>query len=197
MGSRTPWRSTTPGSDTLDRHQLRPLDGTVVVDRLPESVDHAADKPVTHRNAHDFAAALDLVSLAQDGVIAQNDAADLILVEVHRQAFHAVGKLQHLSRHGLVQAVEAGNPVAERNNRPYFIDADLCIVVLNLLLQELRDLVCLDLRHTFFPSILDFLWPPRRTAPAQLVANSFAAAARLPHRPLGQVAMSPGAGNAL
>ncbi len=124
MGSRTPWRSTTPGSDTLDRRELCSLDGAAVIDRLAKRVDHAANHPVAHRHAHDLAAALDLISLAQLGVIAQDDAADLILVEVHGQAFHAVGKLQHLSRHGLVQAVEAGDSVAQRNDGPDFIDAE-------------------------------------------------------------------------
>ena len=76
-------------------------------------------------------------------------AAHLVLVEVHGQAFHAVGELEHLAGHGLVQAMEAGDAVAERDDRPDFIDANLRVVVLNLLLQELRDLVCVDLSHAF------------------------------------------------
>ena len=157
MGSRTPCRSTTPGSDSLNGRQLSSLNGATVIDRLPQRVDYAANEPVAYRHAHDLAAAFDLVSLAQDAVIAQDDAAHLILVEVHRQAFHTVGKLQHLSRHGLVQAVETGDSVAQGNDGPYFIDADLCVVVLNLLLQELRDLVCVDLSHSVLPSILNLL----------------------------------------
>src|SRR5271163_2757105 len=79
-----------------------------------------------------------------------------------------MGKLQHLSCHSLVQAMEAGDSVAEGNDGPGFIDANFRIVVLNLLLKELRNLVCVDLSHTFFQSILLLLgfftdllsWPP-------------------------------------
>ena len=44
---------------------------------------------------------------------------------------------------------------------------NLCVVVLNLLLKELRDLVCVDLSHTFFRQFSIYLWP--RCAPALLL----------------------------
>jgi hypothetical protein len=61
-----------------------------------------------------------------------------------------MGKLQHFARHGLVQTVNAGDPVTQRNNGPGLIDADLCAVIFDLLFKELCDFVCVDLSHTFF-----------------------------------------------
>ena len=89
----------------------------------PKRIHHAADHSIAHRHAHDLAAALNLIAFAQFGVVAQDDAAYLVLIEVHGQAFHSVGKLEHLPRHGLVEAVEARDAVTQRNDGPHFIDA--------------------------------------------------------------------------
>ena len=139
------------GGQALDGRELCALDRAFVVDGFAQGVDHSANQRFADRHTHDFAAALDLIALAQLGVVAQKHAADLILFEVHGQAVHAVGKLQHLARHHLVQAVETGNAVAERDDCAYFVDLNRRAVILNLLFQDLRDFFCLDLRHSLLP----------------------------------------------
>ena len=57
------------------------------------------------------------------------------------------GKAEQLAGHDLVEAVEAGNAVAERGDGPDLVDLDLRVVVRDLLAKKLRNLVCLDLSH--------------------------------------------------
>ena len=65
-GSRTGWRSTTPGAMTSMGAELRGGDRALAVDGLAEGVDHAADHGVAHGDRHDPAGALDLVAFLDE-----------------------------------------------------------------------------------------------------------------------------------
>ena len=56
-------------------------------------------------------------------------------------------KLQQFASHDFVEAMDAGDAVTEGDHRADFVDLDTGIVVWNLLPEELRDFVCLNLRH--------------------------------------------------
>jgi hypothetical protein len=62
-----------------------------------------------------------------------------------------VREAEQLAGHHLVEAVQAGNAVAERGDGADFVDLDLGVVVRDLLAKKLRNLVCLDLSH-YVPS---------------------------------------------
>src|SRR6185369_2672563 len=64
-------------SDTLDRQRVRRVDRSLVVDRLAESVDHAAYHRLAYRHRHNRARTLNLIAFADLGVIAQNHGAHL------------------------------------------------------------------------------------------------------------------------
>ena len=135
------------GSDALDRIELGGDDRTLVVDGLTEGVDHAADEGVADRHAHDSAGALDLVAFLDFGGFTEQHGADLILFEVHGQARNAVGEGEQFASHDLVQAMNAGDAVANGDHGSNFIDGDLAFVVLDLLTNELCNLVCFNLGH--------------------------------------------------
>jgi hypothetical protein len=80
-------------------------------------------------------------------VVAQQHRAHLILFQAHRQAGNAMRKRQQLARHDLIQAMNAGNAVAQRNDRANLIDPNLRVVIRDLLAEDLRNLVCLYLSH--------------------------------------------------
>ena len=56
-------------------------------------------------------------------------------------------KAEQLAGHHLVEAVQAGNAVAQRGDGPDFVHLDLRVVVRDLLAKKLCNLVCFDLSH--------------------------------------------------
>ena len=149
----------TPGA-MRSTEELVGGDGALVVDGLTECVDHAADHGVADGHAHDLAGALDLVAFLDLGVIAEQHGADLIFFEVHGQAGDAVREREQFAGHDLVEAVNAGDAVADGDDGADFIDGDLGFVVLDLLTNELGNLVCLDLGH--MSPVVGDQWPSRQ-----------------------------------
>ena len=155
----------TPGARRSTASELVGGDGALVVDGLAECVDHAADHRIAHGHAHDLAGALDLVAFLDFGVVAQQHGADLVFFQVHGEARHVVRELEQFAGHDLVEAVDAGNAVADGHDRADFVDSNLGFVVVDLLADELRDLVCLDLSH--MSPVVGGQWPVvSRTAQA-------------------------------
>ena len=147
MGSRTGWREMTPGASRSTGQRLRGVDGPLVINGLAERVDYAADHAFANGHAENLASALDFVAFADLGVIAEKHSAHLVLFKAHGETGNAVRKLQQFASHDFVEAVDAGDAVTEGDHSADFIDLDTGIVVCNLLPEELRDFVCLNLRH--------------------------------------------------
>ena len=131
----------------FQRDELVGRDRALVVDGLTQRVDHAADQGFADGHAHDAAGALDLVAFADLRVLAQQHHADLVFFQVHGDAGDVVRELEQFSGHDFVEAVDAGNTVAQGDDRADFVHGDLGFVVLDLLPDQLRDLVCFDLCH--------------------------------------------------
>ena len=98
--------------EALDRGEALRGDRPLAVYGLAERVDHAADHLLAHRHRDDAPGPLDRVALLDLGVLAEEHDADAVLLEVERQAEHAVRELEHLACHGAVHAVHAGDAVA-------------------------------------------------------------------------------------
>ena len=154
IGSFTGWRSMTPGARRSSGNVLVGVDRTLVVDGIAQRIDHAADQGIAHRHAHDAAGAFDLVAFFDFGVFAQQHHAHLVFFQVHGDAGDVVREGEQFARHDLVQAINAGDAVANGHHRADFIDGDLGFVVVDLLANELGDLVCFDLRHKFDSSAM-------------------------------------------
>ncbi len=120
------------GGEALDGQELVGVDGALVVDGLAERVDYAADEGFADRDGHDLAGALDGVAFANLGVVAEEHGADLVFVEVHREAGYAVGEFNELAGHDLVEAMDARDTVAEEMTVPSS-DLDALVEVFNLL----------------------------------------------------------------
>ena len=113
IGSRTGWRSTTPGAiRSIGENCLR-QNRALAVDRLAERVDHAAEHLLAHRHRDDAAGPLDRVAFLDLVVLAEQHDADAVLLEVQRDAEDAVRELQHLAGHGPLDAVHARDAVAD------------------------------------------------------------------------------------
>src|SRR2546430_6159678 len=74
--------------------------------------------------------------------------ADVVFFEVQDDAEEVVRELEKLARGRVVETVNARDAVTRRKYRPGLADLDAVVEVLDLLLENLADLGCLNLhRH--------------------------------------------------
>ena len=129
------------GGDALDRAGLRRLDLALAVERLAERVHHPADQRVADRHLHDAAGGLDLVALLERGVVAQDQDADGLLLEVEGHAHDPVRELEQLLGERAGEAVDLGDAVAHLDDGADAADVDALVESLDLAADDRRDLV--------------------------------------------------------
>ena len=144
-GSCTDWRFDDAGGHDLDLAELLGGDGALAVDGLADAVDHAADQGVAHRDLGDPLGPLDGVAFLDLDVLAEDHGADVVLLEVQHHAHDAAGELEQLAGHDVVQAVDPGDTVTDRDDGADLGDLDGLLEVRNLLFDDLADFLCLDL----------------------------------------------------
>ena len=130
----------------LGRPGLGGVDLALVVERAAERVDDPAQQLLADRDLEQAAGALHRVALDDLVPLAEQHDADVVGLEVQRQAGDVVGQVEHLERHAVVEPVHAGDAVGDREH-----GADLREVggvgleSLDPRSQDLRNLVGLDL----------------------------------------------------
>jgi hypothetical protein len=121
------------------------VDLALAVERIAERVDDPAQQRVADRGLQQSAVAPDRVTLDDPLPRAEQHGADVVGLEVQREPGHPVRQLEHLERHAVRQAVDAGDAVRDRQHR-----ADLAHVRLSRVeafdaaLEDGGDLVWLD-----------------------------------------------------
>ncbi len=91
-------------------------DRALCIERLTERVDDTAQEPLAHRNLEELSRRPDFVAFLQLGVVAEDDHADLGLVEIQRQAGNAATKVEHLVQHDVGKPLHARDTVANLAN---------------------------------------------------------------------------------
>ena len=150
MGSRTGWRSMMPGARRSTGSVSVVAMGPLSSMGMPSAFTTRPIMAAAHGHGQNLAGALDLVAFLQLGVLAENHRAHLIFFKRERQAGDAVREAEQLAGHHFVEAVQAGDAVAERGDGPDLVDLDLRVVVRDLLAKKLCNFVCLDLSHLLF-----------------------------------------------
>src|SRR5690606_35715377 len=108
-------------------------------DRVAERVDDAAEQLLADGNVHDRAGALDGLAFLDVAVGTEDDDADIVALEVERHAAHAALELDHLTGLDLVEAVDAGDAVADGENLTDFGDGSFGPEIRDLGLQDRGD----------------------------------------------------------
>src|SRR5690606_13900861 len=109
----------------LDAAALLGHDRALAIDRVTQTVDHAAEQALADGHVHDGAGALDDVPFLDLGVRAEDHDADIVSLEVERHALHAIGERDHLAGLDIVEAVDAGNAVTHAQHGADFADLGL------------------------------------------------------------------------
>src|SRR4051794_18330730 len=120
----------------VDAHALVGLDRTLAVDRVAERVDDAAEQALADRRVDDGAGALDGLAFLDLAVGAEDHDADVVGFEVQRHAAGAVLELDHFTGLDVVEAVDAGNAVADGQHLSDFGNFSLLAEILDLVLQD-------------------------------------------------------------
>ena len=124
----------------VDAALLFGVDRALAVDRIAESIDHAAEQGLADRHLDDGAGALDHVAFLDVAIVAENHDADIVDLEVQRHAARAVGELDHLASLAIVEPVDAGDAVAHRQHLADLGDFRLLAKILDLLFEDRGDL---------------------------------------------------------
>ena len=124
----------------LERAALRRLDRAEPVERVPERVDDAAEQARADRHAHDLAGATDRLALLHVLPLAEERGADVVLLEVERDAGHAVLELEPLERDAVLEAVDAGDAVADLEDAADLGEVGLDVELLDPILEDRGDL---------------------------------------------------------
>jgi hypothetical protein len=105
------------GRFELGRAGLGGGDLTAVVEWAPERVDHAAQQLLADGDLQQVAGPLHRVPLDDLVPLAEQHDADVVGLEVQRQSGDTVRQLEHLQRHAVVEAVDAGDAVGHGKDR--------------------------------------------------------------------------------
>ena len=101
----------------LGRAHLGRVDVALAVERVAERVDDAAEQGVADGDLEQAAGALDRVALDDLLPVAEQHGADVVGLEVQREAGHVVRQLEHLERHAVLEAVDARDAVGRPTAR--------------------------------------------------------------------------------
>jgi len=118
---------------TFHRIELGGVDGSLAVYGRAQRVHYAAHHLFAHRNGHDARRAAHFIAFANVRVVAEQDRAHLVFLQVHGDARNVVRKLDQFAGHHLLQAVNARDAIAHRDHRAGLADVDGPLVVFNLL----------------------------------------------------------------
>ena len=101
------------GRDLLNRIGRVTPDRTFAVYGLPKHVHDPPQQALAHRHLQELAGGASFVTFLEVGVIAKDDHADFGLFEIQDQAGDAVAQVDHLVEHGVAQAFDLGDAIAE------------------------------------------------------------------------------------
>ena len=147
IGSCTDLRGMMPGALTSTRARRVGIDRALAVDRIAERVDDAAEQFLADRHVDDGAGALDRLAFLDVAVGAEDDDADIVGFEVQRHAADAVLELDHFAGLDIVEAVDAGDAVADRQNLADLGDLGFIAEIGDLVLQDRGNLCGADIHQ--------------------------------------------------
>src|SRR5208337_1507729 len=126
------------------------IDRPLAVNRLPDGIYNASDHFLSDWDRHDLSRPFDNVAFLNVGVLAEQDRSNHVFFKVKRHAKDIIGELEKLRRHAVVESVNPGDTIADRNYNTHLADINALLEIGYLLFQILANLIYLDF-HAITP----------------------------------------------
>ncbi|MNL45705.1 hypothetical protein D3C87_1683720 [compost metagenome] len=123
------------------------VDRTLAVDRVAQTIDHAAEQARTNRGIHDGAGTLDDVAFLDGAVGPEDHDADIVGFKVEGHALDAARELDELTGLHIVEAIDAGNTVTDGKHLTNFGNLGFLAEILDLVLEDRRDFRGFDVHY--------------------------------------------------
>ena len=107
-----------------------------------DTVDNPTDQRLTNGHLYNPLGSFNQVALFDMLGIAQDSGTNIVFFKIENHAHGATRKLEELAGHGLVESMDTGNTIANRNNGTGLADLDFTTKILNLLLDYRADFFC-------------------------------------------------------
>src|SRR5262245_31827422 len=124
------------GRLNIDASALLGLDRALTVDGIAQRIDDAPEQTLADRHIDDRVGAFDSLTFHNLTVIAKDDDTDIIDFEVECHAAHTVFELDHLAGLHIVEAINAGDTVADRQHLSDFGYFGFLAEILDLLFEN-------------------------------------------------------------
>src|SRR5262249_55523201 len=119
-------------------------DRALAVDGLPEGVDDASHQRLADRHLRDAAGALHDVAFADGAIFAEEDRAEVVLLEIENHPNDVLREGEQLAGHRTLEPVYAGDAVPDFDDPPDLGEIGLALELLDLPSDDLADLAGLD-----------------------------------------------------
>ncbi len=154
------------GRRVLDRPQAYRVEAALAVDGPAERIDDAPEQRLADRHRGDAPRPAHLVALLHFGVRAHDDDADVVLLEIERDALQAVRKLDELRKAHAAQAVDACEIRADLDYGADLVFLELALEAGDLRFEQSGDFVCVD--HVWLSLVVSVVMSlPQALSPAR------------------------------
>ena len=123
------------------------LNWALTIDRNTDTIHNAANQCFADRNLNDAFSPLDDVTFLDMLGITENRGTNVVFLEVEDHAHGVSRKLQQLTCHSFVQAMNTCDTVTRGNNGSCFANFDFTSEVFDLFLDNCADFFCFDLHY--------------------------------------------------
>ncbi len=131
----------------VDAATLGELDRALAIDRIAQRVDDAAEQALADGGIDDRAGPLDGVAFLDAAVVAEDHDADIVGFEVQRHALDAARELDELTGLHIVEAIDAGDAVADAEHLADFGNFGFLAEILDLVLEDRRNFRGFDVHY--------------------------------------------------
>ncbi len=123
----------------------------VLASEQSERVHDPAEECLAHRDVEHAIGAAHCVAFVQRGPVAHDDGADVVFLEIERERRDRLarlgrGDLEHLARHRVGQAVDAGHAVLHLEDLADLLDLQVGLIAVDLRKEDVPDLARAQLR---------------------------------------------------
>ena len=133
--------------------------GAFAVYGLTQSIDNSANHRFAYRNGNNLSGTANLVALDDIAVIAEENAAYVVLFKVLDHAVNLSGKLDKLARHCIVKPVYSRDTVADLNNRAILRSFKAALIISDLFFNQLVYFIGSEIHRNFsMPLFIVIVW---------------------------------------